>query len=451
MSADWRRTNASLRRGFVHYALGKLLSAPLSLLTLVLLARILPPGEYAAWLTCVAVLEISIVLGGLGLEWLMQTTTVAIQAQGNARQLAWGRLLFTGLPLLTQGLTGLAVHLLAHPLSGWLGGVARPEHLAQAGLLIALEGPVRLLRDSFMPILMMQAQAQICTVIRVLGLLLPVLGLLLLGHHADASGILWVETAASAGTLMLVLALLGWRIWRDRPVGLMNGSLRPWLGASSWRFALHAWFSILMMMTLGTDLLIALVARHLGPEATAAFGFAVRWLEVIRRHLPVDLFWGAVRPAVIARHQAAGRNPEVLLHDAWRMVGANLLAVLLALGLSLTVGDAFLGWLSSERVPVMPGLLACLVLLLVGHTLRRVLELMAYLSGASGAFALASVLCLAGPVVVSAALTLWPIPHAAVLAAVTVDLLVVSLAAWLLQRGRLVLLLSGSRAAGPVA
>jgi hypothetical protein len=206
-----------------------------------------------------------------------------------------------------------------------------------------------------------------------------------------------------------------------------------------------------MMMTLGTDLLIALVARHLGPEATAAFGFAVRWLEVIRRHLPVDLFWGAVRPAVIARHQAAGRNPEVLLHDAWRMVGANLLAVLLALGLALTVGDALLGWLSSGRVPVMPGLLACLVLLLVGHTLRRVLELMAYLSGASGAFALASVLCLAGPVAVSAALTLWPIPHAAVLAAVTVDLLVVSLAAWLLQRGRLALLPSRSRVAGPVA
>ena len=45
MSADWRGTNARLRQGFVHYALGKLLSAPLSLLTLVLLARMLPAGE----------------------------------------------------------------------------------------------------------------------------------------------------------------------------------------------------------------------------------------------------------------------------------------------------------------------------------------------------------------------------------------------------------------------
>lgn len=439
-----------IRRGFVHYALGKLLSAPLSLLTLVLLARMLPAGDYAAWLTCVAVLEISIVVGGLGLEWLMQTTSVAVQAQGNARQLARARTLFTLLPIVTQGFTGLVVFALAEPLSGWLGGVAQPGHLAQAGLLITLEGPVRLLRDSFMPILMMQAQAQLCTVTRVLGLLLPVLTLMLTGSAVDASRILWVEVASSALTLMLVIAILGARIRGDRPRGPMTGSLRPWLGRSSLRFALHAWFSILMMMTLGTDLMIALVARHLGPETTAAFGFAVRWLEVIRRHLPVDLFWGAVRPAVIARHQAAGRDPQVLLRDAWRMVGANLLAVLLALVCALTVGDELLNRVASFRVPVIPGLLACLMLLLVGHTLRRVLELMAYLSGASGAFARASGLCLAGPVAISLALTLWPEPQSAVLACVAVDLTVVFLAGWLLKREQVPLLPRQAAVADPV-
>jgi hypothetical protein len=85
-------------------------------------------------------------------------------------------------------------------------------------------------------------------------------------------------------------------------------------------------------------------------------------------------------------------------------------------------------------VPVLPGLLACLVLLLIGHTMRRVIELIAYLAGASGAFAIASLLCLAGPPAVSLALRGWPVPHAAVIAAAAVDLLVVVTAAWLLHR-----------------
>lgn len=442
MNLDWRETNARIRLGFMHYALGKLLSAPLSLLTLVLLARLLPANEYAAWLTCMAVVEMTIVVGGLGLEWLMQTLSIAVQADGNRRQLQRVRLLFIGLPLVLQALAGLIVAAAAQPLSVWLGGVVSPAQLQLAAGVIALEGPVRLLRDSFMPILMMQAQAQWCTVIRVLGLLIPVAAPALTGsmRALTASEVLRMELMASTLTLVLVLSLLAWRLWRDRPRQPLSGSIRGWLGWPAWRFAFHAWFSILMMLLLGTDLLITQVARHLGPEATAAFGFAVRWLEVMRRYLPVDLFWGAVRPAVIARHQAAGRDPQVLVRDAWRMVAANLGAVMIVLLLTLWAGDTVLAWLSASRVPVVPGLLACLVLLLIGHTLRRVLELMAYLAGASGAFAMASLLCLAGPPGVSLALQWWPVPHAAVMAAAVVDLLVVLTAAGLLHRARLPLI-----------
>lgn len=448
MNLDWHATNARIRRGFVHYATGKLFSAPLSLITLVLLARLLPAGDYAAWLTCMAVVEITIVVAGLGLEWLMQTTSVAVQSTGNARQVQRVRLLFIGLPIVFQALAGAVVFALAQPLSYWLAGVASPAQLQLAAAVIALEGPVRLLRDSFMPILMMQAQAQWCTVIRVLGLLMPVAGwawlrslsgsttgwLFIPERAITADGVLLVEIFASMLTLISVLLLLAMRLWRDRSRVPMPGSVSRWLGWPAWRFAFHAWLSILMMLLLGTDLLITQVARHLGPEATAAFGFAVRWLEVIRRYLPVDLFWGAVRPAVIARHQASGGDPQVLLRDAWRMVAANLSAVFAVLLLTLAVGDAVLVWLSAARVSVLPGLLACLILLLIGHSLRRVIELIAYLAGASGAFAIASLVCLAGPLAVSLALQGWPVPHAAALAAASVDLLVVCIAAALVHR-----------------
>ncbi len=441
MSAAWQHVNKRIRASVFHYALGKALSAPLSLLTMVLLARLLPAPEYAAYVACLAVVEMSIVIGGLGTEWLMQTATVALRAQGNAAQAHRGLLAFTALPLLTQGLTGAVLYAIAPVLSRGLSGVATPEHLQLAAVIVVIEGPVRMLRDSFMPILLMQALAQLCTLTRVLALFLPVLWLWLgaptvigAAGGLDAAQVLALERQAAAVALTLVLTVLLWRAWRERPAHAMDASIGPWLGRSAWRFAGHAWLSILMAVALGTDLLIALVARCLGPEATAAFGFAVRWLEVIRRHLPVDLLWGAVRPAVIARYEASDRDPEVLMRDARRLILANLATVGAAILLALIVGDRLLALLSAGQVPVVTGLLACLMLLLITHTLRRMLELVAYLRGHSGRFVLASTVALCGPVAVVLALGWWPVPQAAVLAAVAVDSLLVGIALVLLQR-----------------
>ncbi len=441
MSVAWRNTNARIRASVLQYAMGKALSAPLSLITMVLLARLLTAPEYAAYVACLAVVEMSIVIGGLGTEWLMQTATMAIRTQGNAAQAHRGLLLFTALPMLTQGLAGASLYALAPLLSRSLSGVASTEHLQLAALIVAIEGPVRMLRDSFMPILLMQPWSQLCTLVRVLALFVPVLLLWAppgMSYQAPdglaTDHVLVFELQAASVTLVLVVAVLLHRAWRERPVQAMNASIRPWLGRPAWRFAAHAWLSILMSLAMSTDLLIALVARSLGPEATAAFGFAVRWLEVVRRHLPVDLFWGAARPAVIARYEVSQRDPEVLMRDARRLILANLATVAVALVLAMTIGDGVLAWLSGGQMPVIHGLLACLMLLLITHTLRRVLELVAYLRGHSGRFVLASALALGAPVSVLAALELWPLPQAAVLTAVAVDSLLVAVALALLQR-----------------
>jgi hypothetical protein len=298
-----------------------------------------------------------------------------------------------------------------------------------------------MLRDSFMPILLMQSWSQLCTLVRVLALFVPVLLLWtsawethLAPGGLEAGHVLALEFYAAMVTLALVMGVLLHRAWRERPVRAMNASIRPWLGRPAWRFAAHAWLSILLSLAMSTDLLIALVARSLGPETTAAFGFAVRWLEVVRRHLPVDLFWGAARPAVIARYEVSQRDPEVLMRDARRLILANLATVAVAVTVALVVGDGVLAWLSAGQMPVIHGLLACLMLLLITHTLRRVLELVAYLRGHSGRFVLASVLALCGPVAVLAALKLWPMPQAAVLTALAVDSLLVGVALVLLQR-----------------
>ena len=116
------------------------------------------------------------------------------------------------------------------------------------------------------------------------------------------------------------------------------------------------------------------------------------------------------------------------------MALANLTVIGVAGGLALMVGDRLLTLLSGGRMPVVSGLLACLMLLLVTHSLRRVLELVAYLRGASGRFVIASSVGLCAPGAVILALALWPVPQAAVVAAFGVDALLILVALALLQR-----------------
>ena len=175
MSAAWRDTNARIRASFVHHALGKALSAPVSLVTMILLARLLPAPEYAAYVACLAVVEMSIVVGGLGTEWMMQTATVAVRSQGNAAQAHRALLVFTALPVLTQGVTALILFSLAPTLSRALGEVASPAHLQLAAPLVAIEGPVRMLRDRLLPISFMPALTHLLPFVSLFALFLAVL------------------------------------------------------------------------------------------------------------------------------------------------------------------------------------------------------------------------------------------------------------------------------------
>ena len=418
-----------VRSSLLAYSNGKAITAPLSLLLVLLLAALMPRTEYAAYVAAVAVLEIGIVLGTFGVEWVMQTALAGIRVHGNAAQLRRAVLVLGTLPCLSYAVGAALLWTLAESASAALGGVAPPAVLQLAAVLLVLEGPARVLRDSLMAVLLLQRIAQISPVERVVGTFAWVTAAtawLAPGKPLQAETVLQIEIAVAALALLVAIGGLAWHL-RGRLSG-QSASIAAWVGWPSVRFASNAYLSIVLMLLIGTDVMTALVARHLGVEATASFGFVVRLVETARRYLPMDLFWGVVRPAAIGRYESGGRDARRLMVDCNRMIDANLIAVACVLTVALVAGDALLHTLSRGKVSNGGWLMVALVPLLACHTVRRGTELVAYTCGHSGRFARAALVSLLAVPLSVLLLSRTALPHAAAVAVLATDLLFITAA-----------------------
>lgn len=412
-----------IRASMIAFAIGKGISAPLSFLLILVLAAVMSRAEYASYIATVAVLDIGVVLGTLGVDWVTQTTLAGIRVRGNAAQLRRAVLLLGVLPVAPYLLLAGALWTFAPQLSSALGAVAAPEVLRLYAVVLAIEGPTRLLRDSLMAALLLQRTAQVSQVLRVVVTFSIVAAMALAGTPIEAVDVARAEILAAAVALCAAVAAVAWFLWTERPRGALDGAIGAWVGWHSVRFAAHAYGSLLMMLQVGTDVMTALIARYLGVDATAAFGFAVRLVETARRYLPMDMFWGVLRPAAIGRFEDSGRDMRTLVRDVNRMVEANLLVVGAGLVVAIAAGDGVVRLLSKGNVEVPALLLLALVPLLATHTVRRAVELVAYVCNRSADFVRASMVSLLAPPAIAGALLATGRVHAAPLAVLAVDVL----------------------------
>jgi hypothetical protein len=418
----------------IAFAIGKSISAPLSFVLILILAAIMSRAEYASYVATIAILEIGIVLGSFGVEWVTQTALAGIRVRGNAAQLRHAVLLLGVLPVTPYLLLAGALWQFAPYLSDGMSGVASVEVLRLYALVLAIEGPTRILRDSLMAALLLQRSAQVSQVLRVLVVFLFVVAASVDGSPINAVDVARAEINAALVSLATVLIAILHFLIVERPLHRMDNSIDQWVGWHSVRFAGHAYGSIVMMLLIGTDVMTALVARYLGVDATAAFGFVVRLVETARRYLPTDMFWGVLRPAAIGRYEDKGRDPSPLLIDCNRMVEANFLVVGIGLSIALAAGDDLVRILARGNVDPPTLLLAALLPILATHSLRRGVELFAYVRGRSALFVRAALTCLIAPIIAAASLSTIGTAHGAPLALLITDSVFIGLAIFGLRR-----------------
>jgi hypothetical protein len=120
----------------------------------------------------------------------------------------------------------------------------------------------------------------------------------------SAAQVAMLEVGASTVSLLISLAVVAAAVLRIRCVAGEPRSVAEWFGLPAFRFAFNAYLSFLLLMLRGPEVMTALIARYLGAEVTATFGFVTRLVDTARRYLPMDLFYGVIRPATIGRFES---------------------------------------------------------------------------------------------------------------------------------------------------
>ena len=297
---------ANIRASVRAFAIGRALTAPASFLLVFLLASFMPSGEYAAYVAATAALEICLALGTCGLDWLTQSVVPGVRVNGTATQLRRTVARLLTMQVLPYLLLGTLFAVFAPRLAQLLSEVVPAGVLRWYGLILAVEGMARMLRDQVLGALLMQRVVQVLQIQRIVLMLAAIVAMRWGGVVVTAQHIAYVELASSLATLVVGgYALTRYLAGVHAKPG-EAADIRPWFGRQSFRFVLNAYGSFLLTISIGPEVVTTIIARMLGAEATAQFGFAARVIDQLRRVLPMDLLWVIIRPALVGRFEQYG-------------------------------------------------------------------------------------------------------------------------------------------------
>lgn len=379
MMSDNPYSGSAIKRGAGHFIVGKGLSALLTFILLLWLVRLLSVTEYAAYITLLAALDVTLIFANVGLPWM------------DARYLPEFRL-HASKAMLSRFVAQLIQYqlgvLLLLAVSGWgcldwiLVKLEMAAYVQAAQLyifILVVDGIGRRLRESILTNLLLQKLIQINQTIRSVVFLGGLVVLYYLGE-INLTYVVAAELVASTVSLLHALIGLWWHLkgidTREKP----DWKIPKW--SVMWRMALNMYFSEIITQVYGVQVFTLVIRYTLGEEPTAVFGFLRNLYGQTRNYLPATLLFGLIRPKLVASYVGDGGIAE-LTRNA-NMVGKISLFILMPLLVfSWLAGEELVALLSGGKFLhtgyYFPGFLSSLILL----SQRQILETVAMVTGNS--------------------------------------------------------------------
>jgi O-antigen/teichoic acid export membrane protein len=372
-------SSAALKRASWHFLSGKVITAVFTFGILLWLVRLLPVGQYGAYVTLVAMLEVAWAIAALGLPWVAARYVPEFLLRGSSRQTAAfiGRLV--ALNAIGLAAACLLAYLLLDAYLAWAGLSAfRVQATLYLVAVLFIEGISRTLRDVILGPLLQQGIARSSLVAKQVSFI-ALLGAVVFSTHADQMHVAVIDVLASL--LGGGVAAIGVRrylasrgnetaasAWNPPPLGDM------------WRTASTMYVSHLISLLSGAQVLLQILVRFAGPDVAATFGFLRNLYEQLARYLPATLLFGLIRPKLVATYVESGSVADLAAKT--NFVGKLSLVVLMpAVALVAVSGDALVDILSGGRFEGAGGLLFMFTLALVPFSQRQLLETVAVSSG----------------------------------------------------------------------
>lgn len=361
-----------VRRSFMHFLVGKSVSALVAFILLLVLVRVLEREEYGLYIVLLAALEIISLASSLGVYPVLYRYIPELLSTGRGRALA--RLIAAASiwRLVTLALASGFFALVASSLAPALGfATASPVFVLYAWVIL-FEGLARFF-DVVFESLLMQGAAQISILLRNGLRLAGVFFLASLGP-VELLDLVMIEILASASSCVFAIWYVSRQtiaVARSQPGDFVLLSL-----ARVKAYAVPAYLAQLAGALQGPDVVKLLVAKLVGAVEAGAFGFATAVGGMLQRYLPVFLLIGMVRPLFVSQH-VRGSNFVRLVELANLVFKLNVFVLAPATMLFIAAGGQIASLLSGGKFPEAGPYLVAFALLLVTQTLHTVLGLIA--------------------------------------------------------------------------
>lgn len=337
VSHSLRYGRERIRRGVVHFLLGKGISAVAGLAVLILLVRELPVAEFATYSVLQAFVEVFTAFTGFGLTHAALRYVPELYAQHENKAFRGFVMGAVGLRLAFLTLACLLAYAASDGLAR-LFGLADWVSVLQAYLAVVwvrVNGHFLFqLLESTLHQGLGQAAFVMSTVLK-----LGFISWFALHGTLNIEIVIWSEVAAE--TLGLGVLLMGvLRVLREtKPEPTMQGMAEWWSGNARrvTRYGFAGYLQHLAILPYGSAPNRLVAGRFLEVSALAAFGFAQSFTDMLRGYLPAQFMAGLIRPVLTARFSTTRDFGEVarVLAMVFRLNTVFLGAVaapLLALG-----------------------------------------------------------------------------------------------------------------------
>jgi O-antigen/teichoic acid export membrane protein len=303
---------ARIKSGLAHFLLGKLLSSIATIAYFVLLVRLLPLEEFAAYTVLTGLVDVVGSLSGLGLMHIMQRYIPELYSshQSSALRSLFGRLLVARMAV-------LLVFLLAMYFSSrWLApqlGLAAWQSVFLMYLWVILLRTLSALLFVALESMLHQGSAQFANS---LSAFIRLIALLVLAFQGTVSfeAVLWIEICAEIPACIAMMFAFA-RLVPAADSELHRASGARWMAVNTRRmldFGLKAYAQSLLVVPVNGAFDRLLIGGRLPSTEIALFGFGQWVYDLMQRFLPAQLLHGLYRPVMNARYSKNQSFSEIV-------------------------------------------------------------------------------------------------------------------------------------------
>jgi pyruvyl transferase EpsO len=328
---------ANLRRGALHYLLGRGAAGLAGLVTVVLLVRCMDLRNYAVYTALSGLVSVCGVLAGMGMERILARYTPEGRLYHRAADL--GRFIWTcsGVRLLAISLIALAVYLGWPLLDRWLA----PSEAKLFTLALALFIIGETMFQHFTSVLQALAQQSLLTRLLTIqwgGRLLLIGAMMAAYGQIDWAQAFWCfaipEVSGVLAFAWCIARLL--RALAAEPHPVADGPWPQWdkmVGVGVHNFG----YTLLAAPPQGYFMKVV-TAAYLPLDIVAAYGFFVSVAEKARQYIPLHFFYGMLEPVLVAAY-LKDRDFNTLSRHCALLYKSNLLMMVPAIVCVAVAGD----------------------------------------------------------------------------------------------------------------